>query len=1130
MSQLCLLLLVLLPLPAQEYRATLLGTVTDSSGAAVPNARVIVTNMETQVAAASVSNNDGAYLIPFLQPGAYRLRVEGAGFKTLERGPVELRVNDRLRLDAPLEVGQMADTITVTAEAPLLETSTSNRGQVIENRKITDLPLNSRNPFTLMNLAAGVQYTGSMLYFRPFDNGAIADFSINGGRTGINEFQIDGVSNNANTGRNNLAYVPPVEATQEFKIQTNTYDAQYGRTGGGVISLSIKPGTNAFHGVVYEYMRRTFLESNLYANNANNRPRANRVIDQYGFEIDGPVSLPKLYRGKDRTFFMFSLEKYREKTPQPALGSVPTEEQRRGDFSGTFAGPGRPFTIYDPLTVQPNPNYDPARPITLANLANIRTPFAGNRIPQSRFEPIAVRVLQDIPLPNQPGDPVTRLNNWFAGDVTEDTDFKNLIARVDHNINRTWKIYGRWNHNYRDGGRINYWGWQTPARRQIHAGRRNDGAVFDSVATLSARTILSMRAGFNRFGQLSKFTPRDISALGLPQSFVSQLQMPGKYPMFTWENYLQTSINEWDIIPSETYTAQASMTSIVRNHSFKYGFEYRLLHYASFARGNASGTFSFTRSWTSSNPQFNDPQGGNAIASFLLGTMSGASATLNATPYLSWHYPVFFFQDDWQLNRRLTLNLGLRWDYESAPVERFNRQNRGFDFTVRSPYQAPGLDLRGGLLFAGVGGAPRGAFDADRNNWQPRLGLAYRLFDKRPLVLRAGFGRYFLPTTEFGGTLAFAQTTNAQTSTPDFRPFHVLSNPFPNGLIQPPGASLGLATQVGDGVTFSDPRRDIPNVWQFSAGIQYEVRNGMLLEATYVGSRTRQIQVGRAESFLTAQQLALGTAYLNTVVNNPFFGVLPVNTSRGAQRTIQRRSLLTQFPHFTGVTMNNQSKGESWYNSVQIKFEQRFKRGLSFLASYTASKTMESVSYKNAQDSLLSRELVGFDVPQRLVLSGIYEFPFGPKRRWLNQGLLSQIAGNWQFNWAGVMQSGTPMAYPDFYLNGDPRLSEGQTLNRWFDTSSQIWIQRPPDTLRVIPFRSPNIRRHAAPQFDMSLIRDFRLREGHRFQFKLSAFNFANSPVFGFPNTTPTSPLFGVVPITQINLPRSVELGFRYAF
>ncbi len=1115
---------------AQEYRATVLGVVTDPTGAAVPLANVTITNNETGVVATTQAGNDGAYQIPFLLPGTYTVKVEHPGFKTLERGPVELRVNDRMRLDLKLQVGEVSDQVTVVAEAPLVEQSNADRGQVIDNRKVTDLPLDSRNPFSLMNLAAGVQYTGALIYSRPYDNGAISDFSINGGRTGINEYQIDGVSNNLNTGRSGLAYVPPVEATQEFKVQTNIYDAQYGRTAGGVVSVSIKPGTNRFHGTAYEYLRRKFLEANQFANNAAGEPRADRLADQYGVEFDGPVMLPKLYRGRDRTFFMFSFEKHRESTPQPALGSVPTPEQRQGDFSQTLTASGRLYTIHDALTNHSNPDFNPAKPVSINNLQNLRDPFPGNQVPASRTEPIAVRVLRDIPLPNRPGDPVTRVNNWFAGGVTEVSDFDNLIGRVDHTINGSWKMYARANHNYRDGGRINYWGWNTPARREGHGERRNDGIVLDAVGTISAHTILSVRAGFNRFKQSSLYTPVDISTLGLPKSFIGQLQVPDRYPQFTFENYLQAGGNLGDINPSETYTAQAGLVKILGKQSIKFGGEYRLMHYANIGRNNASGTFSFTRSWTGKTTQVNDPNSGNSIASFLLGYMNSATATLSATPYLSWRYPVAYFQHDWQAARRLTVNMGLRWDYESPPLERYNRQNRGFDFKAKSPYPVEGLDARGGLLYTGVNGHSRGAFDPDYNNVQPRFGMAYKVLRSRPLVFRGGGGRAFLPTTEFGGSTGFSQTTNAEVSTVEFRTFRLLSNPFPNGLVQPPGAGLGLATQVGDSITFSDIGRKIPNVWQFSAGFQYELRPGLLIEATYSGSRTRQVQVSKNLNYLTPEQLALGTVYLNQSQPNPFYGVLPANTSRGQQATISRRTLMLPYPHFVNVTMQNQSLGRSWYNSAQVKIEQRFKRGVSFLISYTNSKTMEMAAYRSPQYAELSRELVSFDIPQRLTLSGIWEFPFGRRKAWLKTGIASKFAGGWQVSYSGTVQPGPPMSYPDYYLYGNPKLESGQSLNRWFDTSREIWVQRPPDTLRTIGLRSPNIRRYSAPQFSTTLTRSFRLGERRRLQLKFTAFNLTNTPIFGFPTTDPASPLFGVVKITQINLPRSMELGFRYSF
>jgi hypothetical protein len=1120
-------------LPAQEYRATLLGQIRDSSGALIPNALVTVSNINTGVRVTAATGTSG-YTIPYLVPGIYSLTVEANGFKTHTRGPIALQVNDRVRIDVALEVGASSEHINVTAEAPLLEVSTASRGQVIGGEKINGLPLNGHNPFTLMGVAEGVQNTGSLTFFRPFDNGSINDFSINGGRSSTNEYQIDGVSDIVMGGRSNsrsdLGYVPPAEATQEFKVQTNTYDAQYGRTGGGIVSLSVKPGTNKFHGAAYEFLRRTALEANTFSNNASARPRAPHYVDQWGGELDGPIKIPKLYDGHNRTFFMFSYEHYREAQPQPVIGSVPTAEQRAGDFTQTLTTAGKPYTIYDPYTVGLNPAFDATKAVSVTNPQYIRQAFAGNKIPATRFNPVATRILQDIPLPNQLGNPVTLVNNWYAGDVSTLNYFDNMIARVDHNINSNWRLFTRWNHSFRDGGIKNPYNWDTAARQQTHNQRTNDGAILDATAVINARTILTLRAGFNRYFTGSIATPQDITALGFPASLTTQLQAKDKYPQIKFENYIQTSNDDADLIASDTYSLQASLSKMVGRHSLKMGGEYRILHYANYGLAGVSGIYSFTRGATASNPQVTDTTSGNAIASFLLGTMSSGNVNLNATPYVGWRYPALFLQDDWQVTSRLSLNLGLRWDLERTPVERYNRQNRGFDFTAASPIAAAGLSLKGGLLFAGQQGQPRGAFVIDKNNWQPRAGMAYKLLANRPLVFRAGVGRYFLPTTEFGGTLGYSQTTLVQASSDNFVPFRTLSNPFPNGIIQPAGSALGLATGVGDGISFSDPNRHLPYVWQYSAGFQYEIYAGLLLEVSYSGSQTSRLQVSKEMNALTADQLALGTPYLSAAVANPFFGVLAQNTTLGSTSTVSRRRLLAPYPQFTSMTESNQSLGDSWYNSLQVRFQQRMKFGLSYLVSYTRSKTMEAAAYLNPQDAQLSRELTAFDTPQRTVVSGLYEVPIGPGKQWLNRGLISHLVGGWQAGWIATFQSGNPISLPDYYINGDPRLNSGQTPSHWFNTSPAIWVQRPTDTLRTAKLYSPNIRRDSQPQLDLNVTRNFRLAESYRLQLRASAFNATNTAIFDYPNTTPSSPLFGTVAITQRNLPRSIELGLRLVF
>lgn len=1116
---------------AQEYRATLVGTVADPSGASVPEARVSATNIETQVTSALVTGADGNFVIPFLPPGNYSLRVEKEGFKTTSRGPIELRINDRTRIDVTLDIGQSTDKVTVTAEAPLLETASSSRGQVVDQRAIADMPLNSRNPFTLMNLAAGVNYTNSLLYFRPFDNGAIGYFSINGGQNGLNSFQIDGAPNDASNAGSELAYVPPVEATQEFKVQSNIYDAQYGRTSGGVVNVSIKPGTNIFHGAAYEYLRRTSLDANPFSQNAAGAPRAQHPIDQYGWEFDGPVRIPKVYNGKDRTFFMFSQERYREFTPQPAIETVPTALQRAGDFSQTYKSATQLYTIYDPLTVSTNPAYNPALPLTATNSQYIQQPFAGNKVPQNRMNPIALNVLKDIPLPNQTGQAYTQLQNYYGGNVGEATDFQNLIARVDHAFSDRWRTYARWNHNFRDGGRIDYNGWGTPATAIIHAGRYNDGAVFDAVSTLSPRTTLDLRVSYGRFTATSVYNPISITSLGFPQSLLSQLPIANKYPIFNFTNYTATGENEWDINPNETYTASAGLTHIVGSHSMKFGGEYRLIHNADAPRTNGMGNYTFDVNWTRKTPDYADPNSGNAIATFLLGDISSGSVTTNAATYMRWRYPVLYFQDDWQVTRRLTLNVGLRWEEQAPGVERFNQQVGYVDLNAPFPIAVPGMPgLKGGLTFAGVNGVTRGAFNPDWLNFQPRLGFAYKLLRSRPLVIRGGVGRMFIPLQTTNPATNFSRTTNVLTNTSDYHAIGDLSNPFPSGLLPTLGPTLGLATNAGQSISSTDPNLKIPYVWQFSAGFEYEIRPGLLAEASYSGSRTYQLGVNQAKDFITVDQMAQGSAYLNQLVSNPFYGLLPSSTSLGSQPTVARSLLITQYPQFTGVTINGVPIGINWYNSAQFKLEERFKHGLSFLLSYTLSKNMQASSYLNNQDTSLARALVSYDRPQRLVLSATYELPVGPKKSFLNRGIVSKLVGGWETNLVFNKQSGAPIAFnSSYYLTCDPKLPTN-TVNQWFNTDPSCWVQRPANTLRTMPLYSGNIRAQTAPQMDANIFRDFYIREHHKLQVKFSAFNVFNTPLWGAPNTNPASSLFGKVTLTQINLPRNAEVGFRYAF
>jgi hypothetical protein len=1118
----------------------LLGTVIDPAGAVVPDAKVTIVNTDTDVHSLTQTNGDGYYMAPFLLPGNYRLTVEHAGFKTMERAAIQLRTNERVRIDIRLDVGSLSERVEVTAESPLLETASAERGQVTGAAALETLPTRANNAWTQVTLTTGVQDGNNPLYARPTD--APFNYSLNGGRvtTFLNEVQVDG------EGRDLGHRVVPLEAVAEVKVVTNMYDAQYGHTAGGVLALSTKTGTNRLHGAGFENMTRTGLTANTFSNNYSGVARTLAKQDDYGMELDGPVYLPKIYNGKDRTFFTFSFERWPEQRPGGALTTVPTALERSGDFSQSYLNPTTPYTIYDPLSVQLNPNFNSSQPITLNNLQYIRTPFAGNVVPAAQMNPVGVNVLKFLPLPNQTGNAVTHANNFYsANGNSQNKTYDFLIGRVDHNFNSKWKMYAHY--DWKTMGTLNpdgVNGWQTVFDTNILNFNREHGAVLDVVGILNANTILDLKVGTNFVygGYKLPSAPFDqVTQLGLPAALVNSFDIAGRYPAFSWQNYsgVNSSAGFKPMYNTDVGSVNASLVRTQGAHSLHVGVEFRPQYCGTLAYNNSVGSYSFTRSWTSQSPNVDNSATGNAIASMLLGDLSGATAAHNTGSSISWSYLAGYFQDDWRVNRRLTLNMGLRWDYESPASERWNRQTRGFAFGATSPVQVPGLNLTGGLLFAGVNGQPTGAFNPDHQDWQPRLGVAYKLSEHRPIVFRGGVGRVFLPTSidgsqEIGSSTPWGATTTATTSTSGGAPLPAatFSNPFPTGLISAPGASQGLATLLGTGISFDNSARHTPMMWDYSGGLEYEIKPGLLLEVAYSGSTTRWLPVSKNLDFLSLSQLALGQPYLNTAVSNPFYGVLPSTTSLGSQATVSRSSLLVPYPQYSGVTETNNSFGYSWYNSAQFRVEHRIKHGLFVQVGYTISKTMEAVSLLNAQDLSLLRQKASFDRPQRFVTSVTYHLPVGPGSGLFNTGLMSHIVGGWDLSMTGIAQSGVPISFSNgnYMLTGSPAITSGQSYTNWFNTSSSLWVPLAQGSLRVIPGVSQNIRAPTAPQFNVGLAREFKIHENQRISFRAMAVNATNTPLFNGPNTDPTSSLFAHITLTQINLPREVFLNIRYSF
>jgi len=1117
---------------AQEFRATVAGAVTDQQGAAIPGASIEVRNLETNAVVATVSNEAGNYGAPFLPIGRYTVTASREGFKRAVRENLELRVGDRVRVDFQMELGGVTEHVTVSASVELLETTTASQGQVIDRSKVRDLPLLGRNPFLLAAIASGVQYTPSRgsRSNRPFDNGGMDSFSINGGRQFANEFLLDGVpdTNTETASPSNLSFVPSPDATEEFKVQTNNYDAQYGRTGGGVINVSLKSGTNRLHGSLYHYWRNDILNANAFESNLAGVRKAALRWNQPGVQLDGPLYLPKIYDGRDRTFFMYSWEKIQSKIPFPQTYTAPTAAQRAGDFSQTRQANLQPITIYDPLTT------------VQSGSAFTRQPFLGNRIPADRVDPVSRKILDFIPLGNVPGNALGFFNLIASPNSVTD-EYDQHIIRIDHMLSSKHKFFSRYvrgNRHEVNGDAL----FPHDSSPWYTHWRINQGGNFDLTSMLSPALVLSSRAGYIRhqFAIARYGEGFDLTRVGFPSSLMSQL--PRSYfPRINYTDYSAFGNTGSQFTFSDTWSWSETVNHIIGGHSLKYGGEARVMFNNQQNPTSSFGNFDFNKGYTQRDPLRGDAASGNAFASLLLGIPAAGSVPYNAAPAYLNRYLVLFLQDDWRVSRNLTLNLGFRWDYESPQSERFNQQNRGFDGASTSPFQAPGLQLKGGLLFTDT--SNRLPFARDLNNFQPRAGLAYQV--RSSTVLRAGYGLSYLPTFDTGFNNGFSVSTPYVSSLDGgLVPHGRISNPYPDRILTPPGRSQGLATLVGRGFSYGFLERAIPYVHQFSLGVQQELPGRVLADVSYVGSRSRSLQTGKGINEVPAERLALGTALLNQVAN-PFRGLLPGTAFNDA--TLTQQQLLRPYPQFTGLTQDRHTIGKSWYNSLQVRVEKRLSGGFHFLTSYTLSKSIEGVGYLNGQDRLgdLARVVTSVDAPHRLVLSGGYALPFFKG----SPGLRRALFGGWELNGIGTIQSGLAIGTPgNAYSTGvDPRLPGSlQSRDRWFNTCTVNLTQgrqncatpndrpafsvQPPFTLRTLSTRFSNIRTRRPRIIDFSVFKDLRLGEQMKLQFRAESFNLLNTPWFGGPNTTLGSSIFGVVSPSQANDPRNVQLALKLLF
>ncbi|MBI3684775.1 MAG: TonB-dependent receptor [Acidobacteria bacterium] len=1131
--------MLLLAAAASAQVASISGLVTDPSSAPVIGVKVTATNTATNVVTGTLTSQDGRYNLPQLPPGTYSLSLEAGGFAPARRTGIELTVGQIARIDVELQLGSVATSVNVEASALLLESESSTIGRLVDNRRVEELPLRGRNPYALVTIVPGARVPitwGDV----PIDMFTDAHAVINGARGDQNEFLLDGIPNtNGVQGGANI--FPAVDAVQEFKVETNNYSAEYGRAAGGIFNVVTKSGTNQLHGSAFNFHRDENVNANDFFQNRAGRPKPPYVFNQFGATVGGPIR-------KDRTFFFANYEGVREREGITFNGHVPTSEERAGNFSNARNAQGQIITIFDPLTTRG------------AGGAAVRDPFAGNLVPSTRFDRAAVEIQKYFPQPNAAGARFTNQDNFIAGTP-------NMINRdvwsikADHSISSNHRISGMFAYDRSPSIRPNAFGNEaTPTLGPQLFQRR--GAAFEDTYTINPTTVLDFRYGLSRL--MNRRVPFsygiDIAKLGFPSALAAQTRIPcvpeaaitGFTQQFSRPNLTSSgAVGACDVIffGLDTHSWKADLSKVRGRHSLKMGFDYRLM------RNNTwqitERTFSFNNAFTQG-PLATTPSStaGYAYASFLLGYAAGGANNISPAIAAQYQFYSAFLQDNWRVTSKLTLNLGLRWEYSVPRTDRFD-QLTNFDYAGQAPLRAPGLNPRGVLQYPGTNNLSRAQQNGDWNNFSPRFGFTFQVTQKT--VLRGGFGASYAASqigTGAGGLSGYSATTSMVTTLDGgLTPAQRLSDPFP-AVIQPTGSSQGAATLLGQNVAFVNRTEPVPYTEQWNFNLQRELPMQMVFTASYVGSHGVKLQATRELNQLDPQSLALGDG-LRQLVENPFFEQIRVGAL--ASRTVTRAQLLRPYPHFTAVSATQSNWGNSVYHALQATLEKRLSKGLTFLASYSFSKLIDDVGgsfageataatgVQNWQNLRNERSISPFDQTQSVVISHIWELPFGPKRgRGPQEGAAAKLAEGWQFQGITSFQDGPPLGISQgnnttFAQGGilrpnrsdrDPRIPD-PTVDRWFDTS--VFSTPRPYAFGDSPRIISGLRGHGTRNFDMALAKKTQIYERSSLEFRAELFDIFNHPRFQVPVTDSSSNAFGRTSV-QINKPRTIQFSLKFVF
>lgn len=1178
---------------AQESRGTILGTVTDPQAAAIAAAPVVVTNLDTNAAKRTASNESGYYEVPLLDPGNYSVTVETPGFRKFVHSGIILNVNSRARIDVQLQIGSQTESVLVTAEAPLLETASASAGRVVDNRQVMELPYSDMNPYVLSALAPGMQWTGAPDANRTlWSGGGTSAFNTAGG-VGQNEYSIDGAPNTGSSRR--VAFIAPSDAVGEFRLETANFDASFGRTSGATVNLTTKSGGNQYHGTVYNqhwqqrwnatphFTRLAWEDSVRKGTKSEDSPKqVSGRSNSPGATIGGPISIPKLFSGKDRLFFFFNYSGiYQNLTDQPdRLGrTVPNAAWRQGDFSDLLAIDATLYQIYDPRSARQVGN------------RVVRTPFPGNKgIPI--LNPMVSFYEKVYPMPNNPVGLVTKegFNNYFAAGMPKIDRHHSALNRVDWETAPHHKIYGRWFWNSRKADTSD---WTYATDKGLHSSgttRVNKAAGLDWVWTINSTNVLNLTGSYNRFREFAgetgpyRYKPSDV---GLPAYLDERAGANTILPRLDFDRLEDVSYPALQPTLTSTAMARAQLLRVQGNHSLKFGIDARKYYRAYSGGGYASGAFTFRNAYIREGSDTTTASNhGLEWAAFLMGYPTALSLDTNDSYYLINPFTAAYVQDDLRLSSKLRVNLGLRLEVEGGAQERFNRGLGGgfypndtlpISAAAKEAYgrnpipelPASQFQVLGGVRYLGKDGPE--TLSQGTTNVLPRLGVVYQLTAKT--VLRGGYGWFFDTNSVANFAInqwGYSQATNTVLTNDNGLTFTTtMRDPFPvraNGtrFDEPLKNYLGSMGRAGQSWDFYDLDWKAQFQQRWRLAVQRQLSTNMVVEVGYTGSNSRT-NINRQLNTLPQQYWATGTTrdsaretLLNANVTNPLritnltalrssdpvlYNYLS-NLSRFSSSNIRRNELLRPYSQYTTVRQNTNPDGRVKYSALELQLEKRFSKGLMFTVLYTYTDSEARDWYGNEFDALPSWRDNLNTVPHRFVFTAIYELPFGRGKAFMQDSIGGHLLGGWQLSTVYQRQSGPPITWGNEFYTGDLDNIEdafnhsgvfGRDVHQWFDSNMPFERRSgsQPGTyhVRVFPNTVRGLRSDGIDNLDLKILRRFNiLPEGRlKVQFSVDMLNAINHTNFSGPVTDPRSTNFGKV-TSQRGLGRLIQAAVRFVF